>query len=740
VTFNNLETNETAAVNGGYGIYVFGGTNVTVQNCTAINGGKHNVAVIDSSAVISGTTASGVMPDQPGGGGGASAFVSYSDSRFTGNTSVYNNDTVTNYPGELGFYDHADNAAALTSVVINNMTSSSPVVVGLAGSDTASVTGGTFTNTQLSGYSNTVINGVTVTGVEGAVSLGGNSTLENSIISGAAPNWEAAHDGAVDVSGEGNVIRFNTIVLNSMAGTLAPAIGIENSGSNTQIYGNIISTPYAAYFLRMTGDPGILASNNLYAGTATPEIVYLNNASPNMPVTQMPAGENVNAIYANPQFANAAEGNFGLLTGSPALGAFIPTAGEAVATDINGNPRPPAGTPTDLGAIEGYPIWISSGSGSWSSSGNWSNGIPTNAGDIANFDPFISAPSTVSLDGNWAVGALNFNSHDSYTIAAGSGGTLTLDNNGSPALVNDLFGSHAISAPMLLGSNAVISVWQPGDVLTLSGNIRGAGGISLGSASGTENMGTVVLTGSNTYAGATNVTGGTLVVGATGALPDGNVTISGGTLRLASGTGLERLTSLTINGGAMDMGNARLILSYSGISPVSTIAGYLASGYDGGTWDGSGINTSLASSYYGVGYADGADGVVAGLSSGQIEVTYAIYGDANLDGVVNGQDFTILVGNLGKTVAGWDRGDFNYDNSVDGTDFTLLVQNLGKSINGANAVLPAGDYAALTAFAAANGLMADVPEPDCAVMALGATIGFLRRRRRRPLTGPFRQA
>jgi hypothetical protein len=61
-----------------------------------------------------------------------------------------------------------------------------------------------------------------------------------------------------------------------------------------------------------------------------------------------------------------------------------------------------------------------------------------------------------------------------------------------------------------------------------------------------------------------------------------------------------------------------------------------------------------------------------------------------------------------------------------------LVENLGKSASGADVVLPASDYAAIDAFAAANGLMADVPEPGTfALLAFGAGTLLARRHRRR---------
>ena len=139
--------------------------------------------------------------------------------------------------------------------------------------------------------------------------------------------------------------------------------------------------------------------------------------------------------------------------------------------------------------------------------------------------------------------------------------------------------------------------------------------------------------------------------------------------------------------------------------------------------------------HYGLGYADGADmngssPLVVGLGAGNIEVKYTLYGDANLDGVVNGTDFGILAAHFGDQVTAWDEGDFNYDGVVNGTDFGALAANFGQQANGTAVELPAADYAALDAFAAANGLMADVPEPASAGLLLAAGLGVLARRRR----------
>jgi hypothetical protein len=280
---------------------------------------------------------------------------------------------------------------------------------------------------------------------------------------------------------------------------------------------------------------------------------------------------------------------------------------------------------------------------------------------------------------------------------------------------------------------------------------------------GMTNNGTLTLDAGSiaTFAGALTGSGkivdnGSLVIHAnssvgsisgTGGVTVGNVSTPA-SLQLTTGGGVTTISSLTIfANSSLDITNNHMIINYAPGTQASvdaTIRGYLTNGYNGGTWTGSsgaaaggGIVSSTAAlpgnnAHFGVGYADGADGVVAGLSSGQIEIKYTVYGDANLDGLVNGDDFTILVGNLGKPASKWDKGDFNYDGVVNGDDFTLLVENLGKQANGADIALPASDLAAIDAFAAANGLMADVPEPGCAALFAMTGVGMsLARRRRR---------
>jgi hypothetical protein len=211
----------------------------------------------------------------------------------------------------------------------------------------------------------------------------------------------------------------------------------------------------------------------------------------------------------------------------------------------------------------------------------------------------------------------------------------------------------------------------------------------------------------------------------------------GGKLQITQSFSTLNVAGLTINtasNSTVDIGTNTLIINSSS-DPITAIRAYINAGYNGGAWNGPGIDTSAPLAVnglkYGLGFADGKDGVVSALSSGQIEVKYTLLGDANLDGLVNAADFTILAANFNQPVTGWDQGDFNYDGLVNAADFTDLAANFNQSVNNAAS---AGDVAALDAFAAANGLSlptSSVPEPaSLGLLAFGAG-GILARRRRR---------
>jgi hypothetical protein len=182
----------------------------------------------------------------------------------------------------------------------------------------------------------------------------------------------------------------------------------------------------------------------------------------------------------------------------------------------------------------------------------------------------------------------------------------------------------------------------------------------------------------------TSSAGGIISITGSGGLSSLTVSGTGSILKLNPGPQIYTVTSLSVTGGGtLDLTDNELLINYgSNADPIDAIAAEIASGYNGGAWNGTGIISSAARTNptYALGYADSADpNNPANLAADQIEVMYTLQGDANLDGKVNGVDFNLMSAAFDQAItAGWDYGDFNYDGKVNGNDFVLLADNFNQ--------------------------------------------------------------
>jgi autotransporter-associated beta strand protein len=181
----------------------------------------------------------------------------------------------------------------------------------------------------------------------------------------------------------------------------------------------------------------------------------------------------------------------------------------------------------------GQAEWNSSTDGSWNTNGNWVNtssganiappGLRGIAGDTI---LFASAAGNVArLDGaDPSIAAMTFNNAATgYTIAQGSGGSLTLQGGGAPsgsATVSVLAGNHAIRAPLQLAGNTIFSA-AAASSLTVNGAIDGSGSLTVNGG------GKIYLSGNGHYTGNTSVASGALIVTTVTALPDGGNIVVG---------------------------------------------------------------------------------------------------------------------------------------------------------------------------------------------------------------------
>ncbi len=356
-----------------------------------------------------------------------------------------------------------------------------------------------------------------------------------------------------------------------------------------------------------------------------------------------------------------------------------------------------------------------------------------------------SSSGSYSLsDGTCTVGTMfiaeNGSGPDGDGTLGISGGTMTV----TGALQTD--GTATLSA----GTFNITTLVNGGDLSVSGGTLWVSASTSNGGAiqqsGGSASLGPV--TGNGTII--LNATAGSTATMTVSSIAQASLSISagaGGNAFVQIGSNSSPVTnSLEIlsigSNGTLDITNNTLLINYGlgqVADPIASVEAWIESGYNGGAWNGPGIISSTAQSLtnglrYGVGWADSADGVVSGLSSGQIEIKYTLLGDANLDGTVNGSDFSILAANFGLGATNWDQGNFLYGSSVNGSDFSALAANFGQGDSGADASVSQSDIVALDAFAVANGLplptIGSVPEPAAAGLVVLSTICCLARRRK----------
>ncbi len=335
----------------------------------------------------------------------------------------------------------------------------------------------------------------------------------------------------------GTTINGGTLLVNSPGSLAAGNVSVANLaklGGNGTIGGQV--TPASGGIVA----PGVPGTNNGLGTIAVDGLTMNTGAVLQLEITDTSNLDKIN-ITGNATFNG---GNVFLFQpgtttsfNAPAGTSIYPlfTVGGAISGSLNNltisNPQAGklytlAGTSTiNLTIADGTTSeWNNAGgTGLWTTSGNWTNGVPNAVGVSAKFGQLTSG--SVDLNGSKTVSGVTFDNAAGYVLT-GNSSTLNLNNGVAAAAITVVSGSHTISVPVAASNASSVSFTSTGTALTLSGAFSGGKPISV---SGTG--GTLTLTANNSYT-STTLDAATLNVGTfggadtTGSLGSGDITIS----------------------------------------------------------------------------------------------------------------------------------------------------------------------------------------------------------------------
>ncbi len=335
------------------------------------------------------------------------------------------------------------------------------------------------------------------------------------------------------------------------------------------------------------------------------------------------------------------------------------------------------------GATIGRPL-VPGSVGTLSNSDNTIRGSGTlGAGDT----PFVNHGTIVASGGVMVLHPRNAGNNfiNTGTLQADSGGELRLVGAGTLARIGDSNGTIRIANGGTFTSVGSIGFTQ--------GRVLNDGVIDLGNGGSSD---------------ALHVRGA------------GTVSIANGaTLSIrASGTteAVSRFAMLALSGGAspsatLDLNDNALILT---AADSSIVRSQIASGRNGGAWDRMGITSSSARNLL---VANKTLGAISGkqfLSVGQTDVAgfaiapsdtlvkYSFYGDTDLNGVVNFDDYARTDRGFNNAGSDWFHGDFDYNGVVNFDDYALIdlaFDTQRGGLSGMSAVPEPGALITLTAAA-----------------------------------------
>jgi polygalacturonase len=561
------------------------------------------------------------------------------------------------------------------------ITMSSSALVGLAVSSSNNASTSTATFSNLSGpttsapaaASSTSVNGnSTNLSVVGADSLG---------TTGLTYTWSATGPAAVTYSGNTNGTNAakNVTANFTAAGLYNFVVTItDTNGLTTNALINVLvnQVPTTVTVNPSTASLGANATT-VFKATATDQFGATMAPPPIFAWSLVSGVGSINStfgLYTAPATAGSA---IIKATAGSASGNATITIGPAVATAAAANPSPVTGTTTALTALGSENgsdtgltyTWAATGPSGVTYTGT-TNGTNAAKNITANFTQAGSYNFTVTITdagGLFVTSSVGVTVQQTPTGVVVSPSSITVAPGASQqfsATATDQFGN-AITSPTYNWS------------ITGAGNsIDGTGLVTLGSTPGTYTVTATLGSASNT---ASITASGVAPIVSAFQVNDGSAQRS-----MVDSLTITFNESVALSTGAITLN----LLSQTG-GASTPITNFNLNTPDGGTtW----VLTFTDPSYIGGSLPDGAyevsvsaTGVTAqsqNMAANQNFTLYRLYGDFEGTGSVNGDDFTQIVGLLGKATNSSDSYvDFDSDGVISGTDFTAFVARLGKSMS-----------------------------------------------------------
>jgi autotransporter-associated beta strand protein len=557
----------------------------------------------------------------------------------------------------------------------------------------------------------------------------------------------------------GDNVTFNdssSVTTVNLTTNLSPSAITVNSNTSNYTFSGSGSITGTAFLYKMGTSTLTISTSNTYSGTTNISggtVLLTNTAGAGLGTGPLYIGPGATLIIGdggtdgaiNPSSATSPITDNGLLAYNSSTSNFSPPSALSGTGSLYincasigiGNQNNYSGGTTIAGGLV-YPYEaVSFGTGP----------VIVNGGEIVS-DYGKNFANNFNLSGTaFEAGGASVSQISGTTLLSGNT-TITVDNgaamifsgaitstNGSNLILNTAGNATTtIEANVSLGSGQIQSSgtlqFAPAaaSTITISSTITGAGNIVHTGA------GTTVLAASNSYTGTTTVNTGTLVAGVANALPAGNsVTVAtGATLVANTEYTVDTLGSLNINGNVIVHGGNLATLTADAQTAF-------ANGWNGTTGIYSSAAASDASQLHALGVIQNDNGAGTGtalyptfegqpVSDSDVLIKYTYYGDTNLDGKVDGTDYSRIdnayaynQSHSSSPLTGWFNGDFNYDGVINGSDYTLI----DNAFNQQGAQISA----AISAQIAGSGATSAVPEPASAGIIVAAAALLGRRRK-----------